>query len=37
VRERQYEVEFDWNKFKKMIKDYFYPISLQKAKEGEFM
>ena len=37
VRERQYEPGFGWNKFKKMIKDHFYPISLQKAKEGEFM
>ena len=37
VRERQHEPGFDWNKFKEMIKDHFYPISLQKAKEGEFM
>ena len=37
VRERRYEPGFSWNKFKKMIKDHFYPISLQKAKEGEFM
>jgi len=37
VRERQYEPGFDWGKFKEMIKDHFYPISLQKAKKGEFM
>ena len=37
VRERQQELGFDWDKFKEMIKDHFYPISLQKAKEGEFM
>ena len=37
VRERQYEPRFGWNKFKEMIKDHFYPISLQKAKEGEFI
>jgi len=37
VRERQHEPGFDWNKFIEMIKDRFYPISLQKAKDGEFM
>ena len=37
VRERQQELGFDWDKFKEMIKDHFYPNSLQKAKEGEFM
>jgi len=37
VRERQHEPEFGWDKFKEMIKDNFYPISLQKAKENEFM
>ena len=37
MRERQYEPGFNWNKFKEMIKDHFYPISLQKAKEREFM
>jgi len=37
VRERQYEPWFGWIKFKEMIKDHFYPISLQKAEEGEFM
>jgi len=37
MRERQYEPGFGWDKFKEMIKDHFYPISLQKAKEGEFM
>ena len=37
VRERQYEAGFDWNKFKEMIKDHFYPISLQKAKKGKFI
>ena len=28
IRERQYESGFGWDKFKEMIKDYFYPISL---------
>jgi len=37
VRERQPERRFDWNKFKEIVKDHFYPISLQKAKESEFM
>ena len=37
MRERQPERRFDWNKFKEIVKDHFYPISLQKAKEGEFM
>ena len=41
VKERQYKLGFSWSKFremgKEMIKDHFYPISLQKAKEGEFM
>jgi len=34
VRERQYKPRFSWDKFKEMIKDYFYPISLLKAKEA---
>jgi len=37
VRERQNEPGFGWGKFKEMIKDHFYPTSLQKAKENEFM
>jgi len=37
MRERQYEPGFGWSKLEEMIKDHFYPISLQKAKEGEFM
>ena len=37
MRERQYEPGFGWGKFKEMIKDHFYPISLQNAKEGKFM
>ena len=37
IRERQYEPRFDWSKFKEMIKDHFNPISLYKAKEGEFI
>ena len=35
--ERQYEPGFGWDKFKEMIKDHFYPVSLQKAKVDEFM
>jgi len=26
-----------WGNFKEMIKDHFYPTSLQKAKENKFM
>ena len=37
VREGQNEPGFGWGKFKEMIKDHFYPMSLQKPKEGEFM
>ena len=37
MKERQYEPGFDWNKFKEMMKDHFYPTSLQKAKEGVFV
>ena len=37
MRERQYEPGFDWRKFKELIKDHFYPVSLQKVKENEFM
>ena len=37
VRERQHELGFRWGNFKEMIKDHFYPTSLQKAKENEFM
>jgi len=35
--QRQCELGFDSSKFKEMIKHHFYPISLQKGKEGEFM
>ena len=28
---------FDWRRFKELIKDHFYPMSLQKVKENEFM
>jgi len=37
VRKRQYEPGFDWKGFKELIKDHFYPVSLQKEKENEFM
>jgi len=37
VRERQYKPAFGWHKLKEIIEDHFYPISLQKAKKGEFM
>ena len=37
VRERQYELGFNWGKFNELIKDHFYPASLPKAKEDEFM
>ena len=32
-----YEPGFGWDKVKDMIKDHFYPISLQKDKDGKFM
>jgi len=35
VRKRQREPRFGWGKFKEMIKDNFYPTSLQKAKEND--
>ena len=37
MRKRQYEPRFGWDKSKEMIKNHFYPTSLQKANEGEFM
>ena len=37
MRERQHEPGFDWKRFKELIKDYFSPLSLEKAKENEFM
>ena len=37
VREKQYEPGFDWRRFKELIKDHFYPVTLQKAKENELM
>ena len=37
IRERQHEPRFEWKGFKELIKNYLYPIILQKAKENEFM
>ena len=37
MRERQYEPGFNWSTFKELIKSQFYPVSLQKMKENEFM
>jgi len=37
IRESQYESGFDCKRFKELIKDHFCPMSLQKAKENEFM
>ena len=37
ARERQHEPGFDSSKFKELIKDHSYPVSLQIAKENEFM
>ena len=37
VRERQYEPRFNWSTFKELIKNQFYPVSLKKKKENEFM
>jgi len=37
VRDRQYEPGFGWNRFKELLKNYFYPVSLRKAKEDKFI
>ena len=37
VRWKQYEPQFGWNRFNELLKNFFYPMSLQKAKENEFM
>jgi len=37
VRERQYEPRLNWKRFKELIKDHFYPMSLQKDKENGFI
>jgi len=37
VRERQHKPGFGWGDFKEIIKDHFYPTSLQKAKGNEFI
>ena len=37
MRERQYELGFNWGKFKELIKDHFYPPYIQKAKDNEFL
>ena len=37
VKERKHEPGFNWSKFKELIKDHFYLVSLQKVKENEFM
>ena len=34
VQEIQYKLGFGLRKFKELIKDHFYPISLQKVKEN---
>jgi len=37
MRHRQYEPRFWWSEFKELMKNHFYPVSLQKAKEDEFV
>ena len=37
VQEGQYELGFGWRKFRELIKDHFYLVPLQKAKENELM
>ena len=32
IRNRQYELGFGWSKFKELLKNRFYPVSLQKAR-----
>jgi len=33
----QQELGFDWKRFKELFEDHFYLVSLQKAKQNEFM
>ena len=37
MKENQNEPGFRWTQFKELIKNRVYPISLQKAKEKEFL
>lgn len=37
VRDRQYEPGFGWKDFKELLKSCFYPVSLEKAKDDEFV
>jgi len=37
IRNRQYEPGFWWSELKVLLKNRFYPVSLQKAKEDEFV
>ena len=37
MRDRQYEPGFSWKEFKDLLKNRLYPVSLQKAKEDEFI
>jgi len=37
VRSKQQEFGLGWSKFKKLLKNDFYLVSLQKAKEDEFV
>ena len=37
ARNKQYELSFGWIEFKDLLKNRFYPVSLQKAKEDEFI
>ena len=37
MKEKQNEPGFGWAQFKELIRNHFYPIFLQKAKEKEFL
>ena len=37
MQERLHELGFGWKRFNEQIQNHFYPVSLQKAKENEFM
>jgi len=37
MRNQQYESKFGWNNFKELLKNRFYLVPLQKAKEDEFV
>ena len=37
MRNRQHEAGFGWRELKDLLKNHFYPVSLYKSKENEFI